>query len=111
MPNFCLSHKRVKVLARMRIGRLGRGKNLLAGVCGRGAPIRPKDCRISPRNSSPGWQARAKKCPAQARWLRGLQELSVMKLLTGSLAAGLGLLAVGAQAQVPGSYEVGRSPY
>jgi hypothetical protein len=34
-----------------------------------------------------------------------------MKLFTGSLAAGLVLLAGSAQAQVPGSYEVGRSPY
>jgi hypothetical protein len=42
--------------------------------------------------------------PAQARWLRGLQELSVMKFFTGSLAAGLVLLAGSAQAQVPGPY-------
>jgi hypothetical protein len=41
---------------------------------------------------------------AQARWLRGLQELSVMKFFTGSLAAGLVLLAGSAQAQVPGPY-------
>ncbi|WOH49924.1 hypothetical protein [Bradyrhizobium sp. sBnM-33] len=34
-----------------------------------------------------------------------------MKLFTGSLAAGLVLLAGGAQAQVPGPYEIGRSPY
>ena len=34
-----------------------------------------------------------------------------MKLFTGSLAAGLVLLAGGAQAQVPGHYENGRSPY
>jgi hypothetical protein len=34
-----------------------------------------------------------------------------MKLFTGSLAAGLVLLAGSAQAQVPGSYEGGRSPY
>ena len=34
-----------------------------------------------------------------------------MKLFTGSLAAGLVLLAGGAQAQVPGPYENGRSPY
>jgi hypothetical protein len=47
MPNFCLSHKRVKVLARMRIGALRRGKNPAAGVCGSGAAIRPKGCRIS----------------------------------------------------------------
>jgi hypothetical protein len=41
---------------------------------------------------------------AQAWWLRGLQELSVMKFFTGSLAAGLVLLAGSAQAQVPGPY-------
>jgi len=40
----------------------------------------------------------------QAWWLRGLQELSVMKFFTGSLAAGLVLLAGSAQAQVPGPY-------
>ena len=34
-----------------------------------------------------------------------------MKLFTGSLAAGLVLLAGGAQAQVPGPYENGRPPY
>src|SRR3954468_10339307 len=34
----------------------------------------------------------------------GLQELSVMKFFTGSLAAGLVLLAGSAQAQVPGPY-------
>jgi hypothetical protein len=34
-----------------------------------------------------------------------------MKLFTGYLAAGLVLLAGSAQAQVPGSYENGRSPY
>ena len=34
-----------------------------------------------------------------------------MKLFTGSLAAGLVLLAAGAQAQVPGTYGYGRSPY
>jgi hypothetical protein len=34
-----------------------------------------------------------------------------MKLFTGSLAAGLVLLAGSAQAQVPGPYEIGRSPY
>ncbi|MEH2506056.1 hypothetical protein V1290_004867 [Bradyrhizobium sp. AZCC 1578] len=34
-----------------------------------------------------------------------------MKLFTGSLAAGLVLLVGGAQAQVPGPYEIGRSPY
>jgi hypothetical protein len=47
MPNFCLSHKRVKVLARMRIGALWPGKNPQAGVCGIGAAIRPKDRPIS----------------------------------------------------------------
>ena len=34
-----------------------------------------------------------------------------MKLFTGSLAAGLVLLAAGAQAQVRGPYEIGRAPY
>jgi len=34
-----------------------------------------------------------------------------MKLFTGSLAAGLVLLAGGAQAQVPGPYDNGRPPY
>ena len=34
-----------------------------------------------------------------------------MKLFTGSLAAGLVLLAGGAQAQVPGPHDAGRSPY
>ena len=34
-----------------------------------------------------------------------------MKLFTGSLAAGLVLLAGSAQAQVPGPYENGRPPY
>jgi hypothetical protein len=47
MPNFCLSHKRVKVLARMRIGALSPGKSPPAGVCGGGAAIRPKDRQIS----------------------------------------------------------------
>jgi hypothetical protein len=47
MPNFCLSHKRVKVLARMRIGALRPEKNPPAGVCGSGAAIRPKDRQIS----------------------------------------------------------------
>jgi hypothetical protein len=47
MPNFCLSHKRVKVLARMRIDALLPGKNPPAGVCGSGAAIWPKDRRIS----------------------------------------------------------------
>jgi hypothetical protein len=51
MPNFCLSHKRVKVLARMRIGASRPGKKPPAkgkpGLCGSGAPIRPKDRRIS----------------------------------------------------------------
>ena len=42
--------------------------------------------------------------PLRARWLRGLQELSVMKFFTGSLAAGLVLLAGSAHAQVPGPY-------
>jgi hypothetical protein len=47
MPNFCLSHKRVKVLARMRIGAWQPGKKPPAGICGSGAAIRPKDRRIS----------------------------------------------------------------
>jgi hypothetical protein len=47
MPNFYLSHKRVKVLARMRIGALRPGKNPPAGICGSGAAIRPKGCPIS----------------------------------------------------------------
>jgi hypothetical protein len=47
MPNFSLSHKRVKVLARMRIGAWRGGKNPQAGICGIGAVIRPKDCPIS----------------------------------------------------------------
>ena len=51
--------------------------------------------------------------PLQVRRLRGLQELSVMKFFTGSLAAGLVLLAGGAQAQVPRALHGGigcRSP-
>jgi hypothetical protein len=59
----------------------------------------------------PGPAGESKKCFASARRLRGLQELSVMKLFTGSLAAGLILLAGGAQAQVPGPDGIGRSPY
>jgi len=50
MPNFYLSHKRVKVLARMRIGALRPGKNPPAGVCGKAAAIPPKDRRISQGN-------------------------------------------------------------
>ena len=104
MPNFCLSHKRVKVLARMRIGACGRGKTRRRGVCGSGAAIRPKDRRISQRNIGSGRQARGRNAPVHVRRLRGLQELSVMKLFMGSLAAGLILLAGGAQAQVRGPY-------
>jgi hypothetical protein len=37
----------MKVLARMRIGAWRPGKNPPAGLCGSGAAIRPKVCRIS----------------------------------------------------------------
>ena len=47
--------------------------------------------------------------PLRGRRLRGLQEHSAMKLFTGSLAAGLVLLAAGAQAQAP--YVKPASPY
>ena len=47
MPNFCLSHKRVKVLARMLIRAWRPGKNREPGICGSRAAIRPKDRRIS----------------------------------------------------------------
>jgi hypothetical protein len=42
--------------------------------------------------------------PLEARRLQGLQERSVMKFFTGSLAAGLVVLAGSAQAQGPGRY-------
>jgi hypothetical protein len=45
----------------------------------------------------------------QARRRRRLQEHPVMKLFSGSLAAGVVLLAAGAQAQAP--HQLGRSPY
>jgi hypothetical protein len=55
----------------------------------------------------PGQQMGA--CRTRRLW--GLQELSRMKLFTGYLAAGLVLLAGGAQAQVSGPHAGGRSPY
>src|SRR5437879_1958781 len=80
MPNFSLSHKRVKVLARMRIGRLAAREKAAGG--------RLRQRRRDPAQGPPdfamkfepgsnlGWQARERNAPAQARWLRGVQELS-----------------------------------
>src|SRR5262245_7226763 len=98
MPNFCLSHKRVKVPARMRLRALRlREKGRLPRSGPRTARFR-KEIWAGPAGE------RAKCSSRQARRLRGLQELSVMKFFAGSLAAGLALLAGSAQAQVPGHY-------
>src|SRR4051812_7348527 len=102
MPNFCLSHKRVKVLARMRIGALRPGKTRRRAFAAAVPRSGPRTARF--RNEILARAGRRANAPAQARWLRGLQELSVMKFFTGSLAAGLVLLAGSAQAQVPGPY-------
>ena len=97
MPNFCLSHKRVKVLARMRIGALRGGEKPASGRLRQ----RRRDPAQGPPDFAmkfgPGRQARERNAPAAARRLRGLQELSAMKLFTGSLAAGL-VLAGGRRA-------------
>src|SRR3954468_20438356 len=103
MPNFCLSHKRVKVLSEHADRRFVAGKKPAGGRLrqrcrdlAQGPPDFPMKYWLGP--------AGERNAPAQARWLRGLQELSVMKFFTGSLAAGLVLLAGSAQAQVPGPY-------
>src|SRR5438132_395403 len=104
MPNFSLSHKRVKVVARMRIGRLATGEK----TARRGLRQRRRD----PAQGLPdfamklGLRLTSEGAKSSRLWPcgRGLQEHRVMKLFTGSLAAGLVLLAGGAQAQVPGPY-------
>src|SRR6185312_15668513 len=107
MPNFSLSHKRVKVLARMRI----RAANAAGKTPTRSLrPARPDPAQGLPnfvRKLGPGRQMGV--CPDPAAV--GLKELSEMKLFTGYLAAGLVLVAGGAQAQVPGPYAGGRAPY
>src|SRR5262245_23467904 len=104
MPNFSLSHKRVKVLARMRIRAPQPGKSRPARLCSSSVP------RSGPRTAGfhneirRGPEGERAECSRPGLAAAGLQELSIMKLFTGSLAAGLVLLAGGAQAQVPGRY-------
>src|SRR5947208_4695420 len=104
MPNFSLPHKRVKVLARMRIGCLATGKNRKPGFAAAAPRSGPRTAGFRHEIPVRAGRRERKNAPDQARWLRGVQELSVMKLFTGSLAAGLVLLAGSAQAQVRGPY-------
>src|SRR6185436_6021470 len=104
MPNFCLSHKRVKVLACMRIGAWRPGEKPAGG------PLRQR--RRDPAQGLPdfalkfeAWAGRRERemlplGPGGCGAYRSFR----MKLFTGSLAAGLVLLAGSAQAQAPGRY-------
>src|SRR5712672_2546012 len=104
MPNFSLSHKRVKVLARM------------AGPCRRQASTRaPANApRSGPRTAGfcneiaiRHGRARERKRSGQ-----GANRSRVMKLFTGwMVAAGLALAATAAQAQVPATEGAGRPSY
>ena len=110
MPNFCLSHKRVKVLARMRISASRPGKNRQRAFAA-AAP------RSGPRTAGFRNEIRIRAGTRESGMLPcgpggcGAYRSFLMKLFTGSLAAGLVLLAGGAQAQVPGPYENGRPRY
>ena len=114
MPNFCLSYKRAKVLARMHMRRLGRRKTKTLRLA-----LGLRQARPDPAQGLPDFATKfdltasgeGANLPPSGLVGGGLQEHRVMKLFTGSLAAGLVLIVSGAQAQVPGPYANGRAPY
>src|SRR5712671_4391503 len=103
MPNFSLSHKRMKVLARMT-GPRATGGHAAPANAPRSGPRTAGFCNeIVIRHD----RARERK-----RSGHGANRSRVMKLFTGwMVAAGLALAATAAQAQVPVPDGAGRSSY
>src|ERR1700682_1508430 len=97
MPNFCLSHKRAKVLACMTDPWLSRVRT-------RRPCFEANAPRSGPRSA--GFRGQVRAGTRERRRSGGLQEQSAMKLFTGWIvSAGLVLAATGAQAQMLAPHE------